>query len=399
MFGLNPHQLVDRSAIALFENDQLWLHVVAHVVIVIMPVVVLFLLLRWVYLLAKWYFQTQPLKTPLGNGSNRLELPSSLMGFIFKYSGRSQLLLALLALSILPLTYVQLELPKQIINGAISTEAVLEGGWRISQMIERVDYLLLLCGLFLAALAASGILKYLLNLKMGITAESLLRHIRLNILRRQSGPWGIADKSTIVPVLTQEVEPVCSFSGDSVIVPLLHGGTVVTIVTFMMMQNVVLGAAAITLLPIQIFIIPRLQRRINRLVRQRVIAVRGLATALQADDGTIPRKQIREQVMSLYDIRLGIFKLKYRMKSLNNCIMNLTPFFFYTIGGYLVLEDHLSLGALVASLASYKDLAPAIRELFSYYQRSEDAKSRFSEIHVYLNGGRIGKQSIEPMVP
>ena len=73
------------------------------------------------------------------------------------------------------------------------------------------------------------------------------------------------------------------------------------------------------------------------------------------------------------------------MKSLNNFIMNLTPFFFYTIGGFLVLEGRLSLGALVASLASYKDLAPAIRELFSYYQRIHDARLRYQEVQAFLS--------------
>ena len=64
--------------------------------------------------------------------------------------------------------------------------------------------------------------------------------------------------------------------------------------------------------------------------------------------------------------------------------MNLTPFFFYTIGGFLVLEGKLSLGALVASLASYKDLAPAIRELFGYYQRIHDARLRYQEVQYFL---------------
>ena len=68
------------------------------------------------------------------------------------------------------------------------------------------------------------------------------------------------------------------------------------------------------------------------------------------------------------------------MKSLNNFIMNLTPFFLYTIGGFMVLEGHLSLGSLVASLASYKDLAPAIKELFNYYQRIHDARLRYTEV-------------------
>ncbi len=94
---------------------------------------------------------------------------------------------------------------------------------------------------------------------------------------------------------------------------------------------------------------------------------------------------MRRQVRKLQEIRIKIFRLKFFAKSLNNFIMNLTPFFFYTIGGYLVLEDQLSLGALVASLASYKDLAPAIKELFNYYQRIHDAKLRYSEINLFLN--------------
>ena len=46
----------------------------------------------------------------------------------------------------------------------------------------------------------------------------------------------------------------------------------------------------------------------------------------------------------------------------------------------MVLEGHLSLGSLVASLASYKDLAPAIKELFNYYQRIHDARLRYTEV-------------------
>jgi hypothetical protein len=49
-----------------------------------------------------------------------------------------------------------------------------------------------------------------------------------------------------------------------------------------------------------------------------------------------------------------------------------------------VLDQNLSLGALVASLASYKDLAPAMRELFNYYQRNQDAKLRYLEVRRYL---------------
>ena len=35
----------------------------------------------------------------------------------------------------------------------------------------------------------------------------------------------------------------------------------------------------------------------------------------------------------------------------------MTPFFFFSVGGILVIEGNLTFGALVAALAAYKDLS------------------------------------------
>ncbi len=106
MYSQNPHRLIEQTAISLFEHEHLWLRLVAHVVLVIMPVVALFLVLRWMYLLAKWILLSQATKGPAGgNVANRFEVPAGPIGFIFKYSGLSQILMALFALSTLPITY------------------------------------------------------------------------------------------------------------------------------------------------------------------------------------------------------------------------------------------------------------------------------------------------------
>jgi ABC-type multidrug transport system fused ATPase/permease subunit len=366
----------------MFQHEHLWLHVVAHVVMVVMPVILLVIVVRWIFLTCALLSSRVSVKTPFANGNNTYSLPASLSGFIFRCSGNAQLGLALLSLSTLPLAYLLLELPKRIINGAISVEPAGMFNWEMDAPLDKIDYLLILCAFYLTALMASSVLKYALNNKMGTTTERLLRRIRLVALRRKNLPFQV--DSSRIPVITQEVEPICSFSGDAVIVPLLHGGTLATIITFMMMQNVVLGAAAISLLPVQIVVIPRLQRRINRLIRNRVSVIREISKKLQEQNSLQERAPIRKHISELHSIRIRMFRIKFLMKALNNFIMNLTPFFFYTIGGYLVLEDHLSLGALVASLASYKDLAPAIRELFNYYQRSQDAKLRYAEARNYL---------------
>ncbi|KZC01449.1 ABC-type multidrug transport system fused ATPase/permease subunit [Methylobacterium sp. PvP062] len=93
-------------------------------------------------------------------------------------------------------------------------------------------------------------------------------------------------------------------------------------------------------------------------------------------------RQMR-QAESLERVRVEIADLKGQLKGLYNYTSNLTPFFF-SVGGYLVIQGRLSLGALVAALTAYKEIAPAMRELFDFAQDWSDARARFEEIEKAL---------------
>jgi putative ABC transport system ATP-binding protein len=69
------------------------------------------------------------------------------------------------------------------------------------------------------------------------------------------------------------------------------------------------------------------------------------------------------------------------MKFINNFINQLTPFFFYAIGGLLVIAGDLSIGALVAAISAYKDLTSPWKELLSFYQRLQDATLKYLQIY------------------
>jgi len=51
-----------------------------------------------------------------------------------------------------------------------------------------------------------------------------------------------------------------------------------------------------------------------------------------------------------------------------------------SIGGYLAIKGHLSLGALVAVLAAYTDMTSPWKELLDYYQQKEDMTIRFQQV-------------------
>ncbi|MBV5336055.1 ABC transporter ATP-binding protein, partial [bacterium] len=145
-------------------------------------------------------------------------------------------------------------------------------------------------------------------------------------------------------MITAEVEPLGGFIGDAMAVPAFQGGSLLVYLVFIFAQDPVLGLAAVTLYPFQGWLIPRLQRRVNLLGKQRVRAMRGIADRIgdtvagireiHAHDATAwHRADIADRLGDVYDIRMEIYQRKFFIKFLNNFINQLTPFFFYAIGG------------------------------------------------------------------
>ena len=138
----------------------------------------------------------------------------------------------------------------------------------------------------------------------------------------------------------------------------------------------------------QAWLIPKLQRRLNLLKKERVFKVRKLSERIgevvtsirdvhSNDTSQYELAEYSERLGSIYDTRFAIYKQKFLIKFLNNFIAQITPFFFYSIGGLLVIKGELSFGALVAVLAAYKDLSAPWKELLDYYQVKEDARIKY----------------------
>jgi len=365
-----------------------WLHSLLHVVLIWAPFALLFLL---IYRILRYFgkrLRRQPMGLPRTGPAG---LGHSVFKYITRHTARDQLFLIGLGLASLPILYATLELPKLIINGAIDAEehtAVVLG-----TPLTQTQHLFVLCGLYLLAILLNGTFKYVLNVYKGKVGERLLRRLRLTIFRRWREGAGSARRSEVIPLLAQEVEPIGGFASDAYALPVFQGGTFLTILVFMFVQDPYLGAAAVTMLPVQIALIPRLQRKVNELARRRVKEIRAFGGHL-GDQGNSDERSLAEiqtigrSLKEIETIRREIHRAKFFMKGLNNFLSSLTPFFFYSIGGYLVIEGDLTLGALVAVLAAYKDFSAPLRELFRYYQSMEDVRIRYDEIGRFLALGK-----------
>ncbi len=320
-------------------------------------------------------------------------MESTLFGFIWKHSKRDQITLLFLTATLFPLLYLTLELPKRIINDAIGAPdaTVVVLGYDL----PREYFLWLLCGLFLLAVLVHGLLKMRINTRKGVLAERLLRRFRymliVRILRFPAPYLERVSEGELVSMITAESEPMGGLMGDAVSQPVLQAGQMLTILGFLFVQSVWFGLAACALIPLQAWLIPRLQRRINRLNKQRIGQVRQLAgeigetatgaAALRVHGGWRHRlARISDRLGHLYEIRFDIYRKKFFMKFLNNFITQLTPFFFFSVGGYLVLRGAVSLGALVAALAAYKDLSSPWKELLTWYNQTQEMRMRWQVI-------------------
>ena len=364
-----------------------WLHPVLHVVLIWAPLALLayfsFLALRLVWRRVRAHREHRaPIVRPSAPG-----FPTAVFRFVLRFSRRDQLFLVAVGMLAMPVLYVSLELPKIIINNAIGSDHFPVSV--LGSQLGQIEYLLVLSGFYLIAILVNGGLKFGINVYKGAVGERLLRRLRLMIFRRWHGGAGPKRRAEVIPLIAQEVEPIGGFASDAFALPVFQGGTFLTILVFMFMQDPILGAAAMTLLPVQLALIPRLQRRVNLLARSRAAEVRALGGELgdQASSDMTGRGEIVAVGASLKRIeriRRQIHRSKFFIKSLNNFLTALTPFFFYSIGGYLVIEGRLTLGALVAVLAAYKDFSAPLRELFRYYQTTEDVRIRYEEMLRFL---------------
>ena len=256
--------------------------------------------------------------------------------YILRHSLRQQAVILTLTGISLPFLYITLELPKRIINDALAGDAVRTVlGYRFSQ----VDYLFLLCGVFLCLVLINGGFKYVINVYQGIVAERMLRRLRYDlysrILRFPLPHFRRISSGEIVTMITAEVEAIGGFMGDAFALPAFQGGTLLTILAFMFAQDPIMGLAAISLYPIQMYVIPKLQAQVNALGKLRVRQVRRLSERLgetvagvrdiRANDvSQYERARFSRELGVIFDIRYKFYKKMFFIKFLYNFLAQLS---------------------------------------------------------------------------
>ncbi|HYL90728.1 MAG TPA: ABC transporter transmembrane domain-containing protein [Burkholderiales bacterium] len=340
----------------------------------------------------------------------------SLFGFILKYSKRDQLLIVPLVVASMVVYYLSLDLPKTIINQAIQgiSFPTADSVRRLLGFdLHRIPYLFALSILFLGLIVLNGWLKFQINTMKGWMGERMLRRLRFSlfdfILRFPLTRFRRVKPAEMATMVKDEVEPLGGFIGDALITPLFLGGQALTAMFFIMYQHWVLGLIALGIVGVQAFIIPRLRRRQLVLGRERQLTARALAGRIAEcvegaaeihahDTSNYERAEISDRLGRIFNIRFELYQRKFMVKFLNNFLAQVTPFLFYTLGGYLVIVGKLDIGALVAVIAAYKDLPGPVKELIDWDQQRMDVEIKYNQVVEQFTAEEVAPAELQALV-
>ncbi|MFY0613971.1 MAG: ATP-binding cassette domain-containing protein [Hyphomicrobiaceae bacterium] len=323
----------------------------------------------------------------------------------------------MVVLTSFPIYFLALDLPKHIINGPIqgdgfgnatgtdtffnisfSLPGMLGGGtFTLFDGVElgQLNALISLSFLFLLLVCINGGFKFYMNLYKGRLGERMLRRLRYELIDRlvrfPIGRFKRIKSAEVASMVKDEVEPLGGFIGDAFVQPVFLTGQALTVMAFIMTQNVMLGLIALSIVFLQAGVIPRLRRPLIELGRQRQIAARqfagrvgevvdGMSDVRTNDATNYERADAADRLGQIYFIRYNFYFRKFAIKFLNNFLALVTPFLFYLVGGYFAIKGSLDIGQLVAVIAAYKDLPGPIKELIDWDQNRLNAELKYGQV-------------------
>jgi ABC-type multidrug transport system fused ATPase/permease subunit len=324
----------------------------------------------------------------------------SMYRFVIKHSGSQQLYILIFVAISWPVGFMLFDVPKQIINRALGGEgppfsASLLGLYNFNFSGSQTIFLVILCVFFLFLVVVNNALKYHINTSKGRTAERLLRRLRYSlfsrVLRFPLSHFKRTSQGEVISMITAESEPIGAFFVGAVVDPIFLSGQLIVAIGFIIVQDPLLGLAAAALYPVQIYVVPRLQKKVSALGKARLREIRrlsdhvgetvnGIVDIHVNDTSNLELARFADRLAAIYNIRYEIFRRKYTIKFLNNFLDKLAPFLFYLFGGILVIEGNITIGALVAVIGAHKDMSTPWKELLNWYQQQADARVKYDQV-------------------
>ncbi len=301
--------------------------------------------------------------------------------WVFKKHRSLQIILLLVIIVSLFFRVYPLEMQKRIINLAIH--------------LKKLDLLYLYCGLYIGAVFIAGLLKYLINMLQTWIGQKILIELRSelynHILQLPLQFFRRTQAGTVVTAMTSELNSIGYFLGGALAIPITSVLTFCTFMAFMIYLNPFLGLLTVSIYPLEFLLIPLLQKKYNKLNKDRVSTTRKMANVVnEAISGIheihgngsfqLENRKLKIFIDRLCHLLKRLFLVKYGIKFSNNIFQSFGPFLLFLVGGYFAIHGNFTIGALVAFLSAYEKVYDPWKEMIEYYQSYQDAQVRYRQI-------------------
>ena len=302
--------------------------------------------------------------------------------YIWKASGRQQVILSVLAVILLLIELAPLELQRRIVNSAV----------------EHKDFQLigLLCLIYVAVTLTHGALKLVLNVYRASVGEAANRRLRMQAHApdaHHAAHGSMSDHEGVaISIIVSEVEAVGGFVASSFSVPVLNAGILASVLAYMVYTQPWLALVAVLLFCPQMLFIPLLQAAINRRTASRIKLMRALSVDIvneavdraQTGDG----KKFRHRFDEVYRLNMEIFRRKFGMNFLMNLTYSLGVIGILAAGGWLVLQGQTEVGTIVAFISGLSRVNDPWGDLVDFFRDLTSASVKFKLIMATL-GKRV----------
>lgn len=285
---------------------------------------------------------------------------ASLLGYVWRMSEWHQVAVCLLAVVVAFLNLAPLELQRRIVNEVVESRD-------ISMPVRFGTAYVVLILLHQAV-------KYVLWIYQSWSTESASLYTRCHLLNLHEERNGDAHEGNwcAVSIVGTEVEKLGGFVGEALSGACANGAMLPGVAAYMFVVEPQIAIFALGFLVPQVVLTPLLQRRLNRLIEERVGLLRDLGDEI-SDESEEMHGQRKSLLQKIYKNRMRFFILKFAMKSALNLLNAMGPLTVLLFGGYLAMQGEVQLGVIVAFISGFERISSPLRELIGFYRVAAQA--------------------------
>lgn len=283
-----------------------------------------------------------------------------LLGYVWRMSEWHQVWVCLLAVILALIDLIPLELQRRIVNEVVGA--------------QDVPLLLRYGAVYLALILTHQLGKFSLRLYQGWLSESATIYTRRHLLTLYGNQPELKNDASgqAVSIVGSEVEKLGGFVGESLSQACVNLTMLVGVLGYMLVVEPRIALFALAFLIPQIILTPFLQRKLNKLVEERVSYIRTLGDEI-SDMSSAQRDHCLAVLPQIFSNRMRFFLLKFALKTALNLLNAMGPLTVLVFGGYLVMQGQTEVGIIVAFISGFERMSGPLRELIAFYRVAAQA--------------------------